>query len=101
MAAQLTEDQVLHVAQLARLAVTPDELHCYTEQLSRILEFMNQLNELDTRDVAPTAHPLPISNIWRDDVPQPSWTPEQALANAPQRQDGFFQLPKVLSQETA
>ena len=101
MTARLTESEVLHVAHLARLAVTPNEVQDYIQKLSRILEYMDQLNEVDTKDVPPTAHPLPVSNVYRDDVPHECWSPQQALANAPQSQDGYFQVPKVLSQESA
>jgi len=93
---KLDEAAVRHVARLAGLAVTDAEVSLYSEQLSRILTYVEQLNEVDTVDVPPTAHPLSVANVFRDDVPHESWTPEKALANAPAQQNGFFRVPKVL-----
>jgi aspartyl-tRNA(Asn)/glutamyl-tRNA(Gln) amidotransferase subunit C len=94
---KLDEAAVRHVAHLARLAVTDAEVGLYAEQLSKILDYVNQLNEVDTTDVPPTAHPLPIANVFRDDAPHQPWTPDAALANAPDHQNGFFRVPKVLA----
>jgi len=99
--AQLDESAVRHVAHLARLHITDEEVARYGEQLSHILDYVRQLNELDTKDVPPTAHPHPLTNVLRDDVVRPCWTGDQALANAPQRQESFFSVPKVLDQESA
>jgi aspartyl-tRNA(Asn)/glutamyl-tRNA(Gln) amidotransferase subunit C len=97
----LDESAVRHVAHLARLAVSDEEVAHFTGQLSSILRYMEQLNELDTADVAPTAHPLPVANVFREDRVREPWTPQRALHNAPDRQGGFFRVPKVLDQETA
>lgn len=99
--AQLDESAVRHVAHLARLHITQEEIARYGEQLSHILDYVRQLNELDTQDIPPTAHPRPVSNIFREDEVRPCWTADQALANAPQRQQSFFRVPKVLDQESA
>ena len=92
----LDEAAVRHVAHLARLKITDEEVARYAGQLSSVLGYMEQLNELDTKDVPPTAHPLPVSNVLRADQIRESLPQGQALHNAPQQQDGFFRVPKVL-----
>jgi aspartyl-tRNA(Asn)/glutamyl-tRNA(Gln) amidotransferase subunit C len=89
----ITRDEVLHVARLARLELTDDEVDRFTEQLSAILEAVAKVSELDLSDVEPTAHPLDLVNVWAEDEPRPSLTVEEALANAPDRHDGFFKVP--------
>jgi aspartyl-tRNA(Asn)/glutamyl-tRNA(Gln) amidotransferase subunit C len=89
----ISRDEVLHVARLARLELTDDEVEKFTEQLSAILEAVAKVSELDLSDVEPTAHPLDIVNVWADDEPRPSLQAEEALANAPDRYDGFFKVP--------
>ncbi len=101
MAQKIDESQVRHIALLARLNPTDDEVRQFSEQLSAILTYMDQLGEVDTADVQPTAHPLPISNVLRDDEPHACLSPDAALANAPQRDGHFFAVPKVLEQESA
>ena len=101
MSNHLDAATVRHVAHLARLKISEDEVADYARQLSRILEYIQQLNELNTEEVAPTAHPLAVTSIMRDDVILDSATPDQALRNAPQRQDNFFRVSKVLDQETS
>ena len=91
---------VRHVANLARLEMTDEEIERFTEQLSKVLGFVEQLNELDTTDVPPTAHPLPLKNVFRDDTVRAPWEPERAMQNAPQSQDGCFKVPKVLDRES-
>ena len=89
----ITRDEVLHVARLARLALSEDEIAKFQEQLSAILEAVSKVDELDLSDVEPTAHPLDLSNVWAADEPQPSLPLEDALANAPDREDGYFRVP--------
>ena len=101
MAPSIDEAAVRHVAHLSRLKVTDEEVARYALQLSKILDYMAQLNELDTTDVKPTAHPLPVSNVFREDTEKPPLTPDRATVGAPQCQDGFFRVPKVLDQESA
>lgn len=101
MAAKLDEATVRHVAHLARLSVTDVEVSKFAEQLSSVLLYIEQLDELDTADVPPTAHPLPVMNVLRADEVRQPWDSERALANAPQRQNGFFKVPKVLDQESS
>ena len=99
MASSLDEAAVRHVARLARLKITDTEAALFAAQLSKVLEYVEQLNELDTYNVPPTAHTLPVSNVFREDVVRSSWTPDQALHNAPDSHNGFFRVPKVLDQE--
>ena len=99
MGDKLDGSQVRHVAGLARLRLTDEEVGLYAEQLSSILDYVEKLEKLDTSGVPPTAHPLDTRNVLREDVIGESWSPEQALANAPDKQDGFFRVPKVLDQE--
>ena len=101
MASSLDETTVRHVANLARLDLTDDEVVRFAEQLSSILGYVEQLNELDTTDTPPTAHGLPVNNVFRDDTVQACWGPGRALQNAPQCQDGFFKVPRVLDQGDA
>ena len=89
----ITRDEVLHVARLARLELTDDEVERFTEQLSAILEAVAKVSELDLADVEPTAHPLDLVNVWAQDEPRPSISVDDALANAPDRQAGFFKAP--------
>jgi aspartyl-tRNA(Asn)/glutamyl-tRNA(Gln) amidotransferase subunit C len=89
----ITTDEVLHVARLARLELTQEEVERFTEQLSAILEAVAKVSELDLSDVEPTAHPLDVVNVWADDEPRASIPVEDALANAPVREAGFFKVP--------
>jgi aspartyl-tRNA(Asn)/glutamyl-tRNA(Gln) amidotransferase subunit C len=89
----ITRDEVLHVARLARLELSDEEVERFTEQLSAILEAVAKVSELDLSDVEPTAHPLDLVNVWAEDEPRPSLSIDEALANAPDRHDGFFKVP--------
>jgi aspartyl-tRNA(Asn)/glutamyl-tRNA(Gln) amidotransferase subunit C len=89
----ISRDEVLHVARLARLALTDDEVERFGEQLDAILEAVGKVAELDLTDVEPTAHPLELANVWAEDEPRPSLTPDEALANAPDRSGNLFHVP--------
>ena len=89
----ITREQVLHVAKLARLALSEQEIEKFREQLSAILEAVGKVGELDLSGVEPTAHPLDLVNVWAEDDPRPSLSVEDALANAPEREGGFFRVP--------
>jgi aspartyl-tRNA(Asn)/glutamyl-tRNA(Gln) amidotransferase subunit C len=89
----ITRDEVLHVARLARLELTEEEVARFTEQLSAILEAVDKVSELDLSDVEPTAHPLDLVNVWAEDEPRPSIPADDALRNAPEREAGFFKVP--------
>jgi aspartyl-tRNA(Asn)/glutamyl-tRNA(Gln) amidotransferase subunit C len=90
---RITRDEVLHVARLARLELTDDEVGRLQEQLSDILEAVSKVSELDLSDVPPTAHPLEIANAWAEDVPRPCLELDEVFANAPDRDDGHFRVP--------
>ena len=89
----ISRDEVLHVARLARLALTDEEIERLGGQLSAILEAVGKVSELDLAGVEPTAHPLDLVNVWAEDEPRPSLTVDKALANAPDREAGFFRVP--------
>jgi aspartyl-tRNA(Asn)/glutamyl-tRNA(Gln) amidotransferase subunit C len=93
---EITKEQVEHVARLARLEVSEEEKTIFARQLSGILTHIDQLKEVDTTGVEPTATVLPTENVFREDEVRPSLTQEQALANAPDQADGFFRVPKIL-----
>jgi aspartyl-tRNA(Asn)/glutamyl-tRNA(Gln) amidotransferase subunit C len=94
----ISREQVEHVARLARLSLTEEEAERYTEQLNDILGFAEKLNELDTDDVEPTSHVLPMANVLREDERRPSLPREKALANAPDQKDGMFRVPAVFEE---
>lgn len=94
--AEITKDQVKHVANLARLAVTDEEVEKLTEDLSAIIGYAEQLNELDTEGVEPTTHVLDLKNVMRKDKPKEWITQEDALKNAPEKENGQFKVPSIL-----
>ena len=96
MAEKIDEAQVRKVAKLSRLELTEEEIDEFTGQLSAILDYVEKMNELDTTGVEPLAHCLPISNVFREDAVKESLGTEKALANAPQRDEEFFKVPKIL-----
>ena len=89
----ITREEVLHVARLARLELTDDEVTLFQEQLSAILDAVSKVSELDLSDVEPTSHPLEIANAWDEDIAHVSLTLEEAFANAPDRHDDLFRTP--------
>ncbi|HEU0304431.1 MAG TPA: Asp-tRNA(Asn)/Glu-tRNA(Gln) amidotransferase subunit GatC [Gaiellaceae bacterium] len=89
----ITRDQVLHVAALAELGLSDEEVTRLQEQLSAILEAVGKISELDLADVEPTSHPLDLVNVLAEDVPEPCLPREQALANAPDSEGGSFGVP--------
>lgn len=89
---------VEHVARLARLELTEEERLLFREQLSRILEYFSKLNELDTADVPPTSHVIPLQNVFREDVVLPSLEREVVLQQAPDREEGYFKVPRVFEE---
>jgi aspartyl-tRNA(Asn)/glutamyl-tRNA(Gln) amidotransferase subunit C len=91
--AGITRDEVLHVARLARLELTDDEVTKFQEQLSAIIDAISKVSELDLTDVPPTAHPLEIANTWAEDEPRPSLPLDEVFANAPDREDDYFRVP--------
>jgi aspartyl-tRNA(Asn)/glutamyl-tRNA(Gln) amidotransferase subunit C len=89
----ISREQVLHVAKLARLALSEDEIERFQEQLSAILEAVGKVAELDLAGVPPTSHPLALVNVVDRDEPRPSLAREQALANAPESEANAFRVP--------
>jgi len=92
----LTRADVEHVALLARLELGEDEKELYTSQLGKILEYAAVLRELDTTDIPPTAHVLPLQNVFREDVVGEHLPVEDVLANAPEREGNFFKVPRII-----
>ena len=89
----ISRAEVVHVARLARLALTEEELDRFAGQLDAILDAVGKVSELDLRHVEPTLHPLALSNVWAEDEARPSLPVEDALANAPDREDDAFRVP--------
>ena len=100
MAKKIDQSQVRKVARLSRLDLTEAEVAEFTSQLSAILDYVEKMSELDTSDVQPLAHCLPISNCLRQDCVKESLGTEKTLANAPQRDEGFFKVPKILDDDS-
>ncbi|HET6772737.1 MAG TPA: Asp-tRNA(Asn)/Glu-tRNA(Gln) amidotransferase subunit GatC [Acidimicrobiales bacterium] len=96
--AQITRDEVAHVARLARLQLTDDELGTFTDQLAKVLDHARDVEALDVGDVPPTAHPYPLENVLRADETRPSLDREAVLAAAPLVEDGRFRVPPVLGE---
>jgi aspartyl-tRNA(Asn)/glutamyl-tRNA(Gln) amidotransferase subunit C len=94
----LTREQVMHVARLARLALSDDEVDRFAHQLSSILEHAERVTELATTDVPPTSHSVPLRNVFRPDVVEPSLSQEAALSTAPESEDGRFRVPKIMEE---
>jgi len=95
----LSRDDVAKVSLLARLEFSDDELELYAQQLSKIVSYVDQMAELDTSEVEPMAHAIPLENVFAEDVVQPSLPREAALANAPKRDDECYRVPAVLGDE--
>ncbi len=88
--------EIDHVALLARLELKDEEKKLFSKQVGSIIEYVDQLNELDIDDVEPTAHVLPIKNVFREDELRDSLPREKALQNAPRESDGFYRVPKII-----
>lgn len=89
-----TED-VKHVAKLARLELTDEEINKYSKQLGDILKYVEQMNEIDTTNIDPMPHAIPVYNVMREDVVKYEETKEELMQNAPFEEDGFFRVPKI------
>ena len=94
----LTREEVLHIARLARVGLTEDDVAKFQEQLSGILDHFEALQALDTEDVPPTSHPLPLENVTRPDEVKPSLDRADVLANAPLADEGAFRVQAVLEE---
>ena len=89
----ISRAEVVHVARLARLALTEEELDRFAGQLDAILEAVGKVAELDLSGVEPTLHPLALANVWAEDEPRPCLSAKEALVNAPEAEDGAFRVP--------
>ena len=98
MTSPLTRAEVEHVARLARLALTDEELDALTPELAKILDYAAQVSALDTEGVPPTAHPLPLVNVFRPDELLPCLPRDEVLAAAPAAEDGRFRVPRILGE---
>ncbi|MFQ5490295.1 MAG: Asp-tRNA(Asn)/Glu-tRNA(Gln) amidotransferase subunit GatC [Phycisphaerae bacterium] len=98
MSEKISPEQVRHVARLARLKLTDEQLLSCARELGAILDYVEQLDGVDTEGVEPLSHPLALANVFREDRVESTLDSDAALSNAPQRQDNFFQVPKVLDQ---
>ena len=96
----VTIKDVEHIAKLAMLKISDAEKETYTHQLNKILQYMDQLNKLDTTNVEPLAHVIDVGNVFRDDVVMPGVTTEEALKNAPAATEAFFKVPKVIGEKS-
>ncbi len=91
----ISKEEVKHVAKLARLELTDEEVNKYSQQLGSILEYVEQMNEVDTTGIEPMPHAIPVYNVMREDVVKYEQTKEEMMANAPFEEDGFFRVPKI------
>jgi aspartyl-tRNA(Asn)/glutamyl-tRNA(Gln) amidotransferase subunit C len=99
MAERITHDDVAHVARLARLKLTDDELDMFTGQLGAVLDHARDVEALDVTDVEPTAHPYELVNVLRPDLVQPSLDRDEVLREAPSVEDDQFRVPPILGEE--
>ena len=95
----VSREDVLQVAHLARLALSDDEITRLQRELNRIMEHFAELQQLDTENVEPTSHPMPMTNVFREDQVQPSLSVDEVLRNAPDRYDEFFRVPRIVDTE--
>lgn len=93
---KVTRELVIHIAELAHLKLKEDEIEKFQKELNQILEYVENLNEIDTSNVEPLSHPLPAINVFREDNVQDSIPREEALKNAPDSTEEFFKVPRVI-----
>ena len=96
VAVAIDKETVRHVAMLSRLAMSDGELDRFTEQLNAILDYIGKLDQLDTSSVEPMSHALALKNVFRGDEAGPPLPPEKALGNAPEEDEGFFRVPRII-----
>lgn len=93
---KISKEMVRHIAMLSRLELKEEEIELYQDQLSRILDYVEKLNQVDTSEVEPTSHVLSLNNVFREDKVKVTLTREEALRNAPDGTDKFFRVPKII-----
>ena len=96
----ITIKDVEHIAKLAKLEFTDEEKEKFTHQMNQILQYMDQLNLLDTSNVEPLSHVIELSNVFRADEVKPGVSTEEALKNAPEKNEQFFKVPKVIGEKS-
>ena len=100
MSVVIDEAEVRRIAKLARLKLSEEEVRLFAGQLAKILDYVKQIESLDTEGIEPLAHALPVTDVLREDEPQEGLSKEQALSNAPETQQGFFRVPPVLDPQS-
>ncbi|MEN2994124.1 MAG: Asp-tRNA(Asn)/Glu-tRNA(Gln) amidotransferase subunit GatC [Thermodesulfovibrio sp.] len=93
---KISKEQVKHIAMLSRLELSEKEIELYQQQLSRILDYVEKLSEIDTTSVEPTSHVIELKNVFREDEVKPSLSRDEVLRNAPDSTDKFFRVPKII-----
>lgn len=93
---KITTEDVKYIAGLSRLFISDNEIEMFRGQLNSIIEYVEQLNSLDTSNVEPTSHVIPLNNVMRDDIPAASLPVEEALKNAPDSTEKFYRVPKII-----
>ncbi len=93
---KITSEDVKHIASLSRLSLSDNEIETFSGQLSSIIEYVEQMNSLDTGNIEPTSHVIPLNNVMRDDIPAASLPVEDALKNAPDSTEKFYRVPKII-----
>ncbi len=96
MSKKIDPELIRHIATLARITLSEEEVESFTHQFARIVDYFDKLNQLDTEGVEPLTHAVELSNVLAEDVASPSLSTDQVLANAPDREGSFFKVPKVL-----
>lgn len=94
----INKDDVKYIAGLARLKLTEKEIDYFTGQLRGIIGYIDQLKELDTSDIEPTTHPMPMQNVFRPDIVKPPLKLDDVLKNAPAKENGLFKVPRIIEE---
>ncbi len=94
----ISRGEIEHIAVLAHLKLTDDEIELFTKQLGDIVDYFDKLQEMDTGDIIPTAYTIPMRNVLREDEVEPSYDRDQVLANAPDKKDGQFRVPPIIGE---
>lgn len=95
----VSKEEIIKIAKLSKLKFNDEEIEKFTSQFNEILEYMAKLNELDTENVQPLSHPLEVTNVMRDDKLMPSIETKKALQNAPDSDEQYFKVPKVIKEK--
>ena len=96
---KITKKDIEHIAHLGRLELAPDEVELYTEQVDRILQYMDKLNSLNTEEIEPTSHAMPVVCVLREDEAKRSLSTDESIQNAPEKKGGFFKVPPIIEVE--